>query len=211
MLYRSILTARLEKEPGYIAELLNEGLQAIPALVTAVAAKAAFYRGHTEVVEKIAMRLAVLLKLPEEQREQLRLASQLHDIGMVTIPDVILNKKTPLTAEEWQLIREHPATASRVLEQVQSLRAVAPIVRHHHERWDGGGYPDGLKAEEIPYLARILAVADAYGSMISDWPGHAAFASEEATAALRTVSGLQTDPDITAIFLEELARAKSGI
>ena len=170
VLYRDMLIAEIEKDPNRIVELLREGPQNIQPVVTAVAAKATTYRGHNDVVEQIAMRLAEALDLPVAEREALRLASQLHDIGMVVIPDAVLNKKTALTPAEWQQIRQHPAVAAQLLEQVPALRPLAPIVRHHHERWDGGGYPDGLKGEAIPYLARVLAVADLW-LMISDWLG----------------------------------------
>ena len=98
-------------------------------------------------------------------------ASRLHDIGMAVIPDAVLNKTTKLTEEEWAQVRRHPAVAAGWLEQVPALKHLAPIVRHHHERLDGSGYPDGLKGEATPYLARVLAVADAYASMIARLAG----------------------------------------
>jgi HD-GYP domain-containing protein (c-di-GMP phosphodiesterase class II) len=113
---------------------------------------------------------------------------------MVVIPDAVLNKKTALTPAEWRQIHQHPAVAAQLLEQVPALRQLAPIVRHHHERWDGGGYPDGLKGEAIPYLARVLAVADTYGSMISDWLGRKAESPDAALVELRAAAGTQLDP-----------------
>ncbi|HJW81101.1 MAG TPA: diguanylate cyclase [Acidiferrobacterales bacterium] len=194
VLYRDMLTAEIEKDPNRIVELLREGPQNIQPVVTAVAARAAFYRGHNDAVEQTAARLAEALDLPVAEREALRLASQLHDIGMAVIPEAVLNKKTALTPAEWRQIHQHPAVAAQLLEQVPALRPLAPIVRHHHERWDGDGYPDGLKGEAIPYLARVLAVADAYGSLISDWPGRKAESPDAALAALRAAAGTQLDP-----------------
>jgi len=206
-LYRDMLTAEIERDPNRIVELLREGPQNVQLVVKAVAAKAEFYRGHNEVVEQTAMRLAEALKLAPGERETLRLASQLHDIGMVVIPDTVLNKRTPLSPEEWRQIRQHPAVAAQLLEQVPVLRQVALVVRHHHERWDGDGYPDSLKGETIPYLARLLAVADAYGSMISDWPGKMARSPDAALAELQSAAGTQLDPAIAQALLEVLAPA----
>jgi diguanylate cyclase (GGDEF)-like protein len=203
-LYRDMLTAEIEKDPNRIVELLREGPQNIQPVVTAVAAKAAFYRGHNDVVEQTAMHLAGVLDLAPAEREALRLASQLHDIGMVVIPDAVLNKKTALTPAEWQQIHQHPAVAAQFLEQVPALRLLAPIVRHHHERWDGGGYPDGLKGEAIPYLARVLAVADTYAALVSDWLGRQAVSLTEARAGLRAGAGTQFDPALVERFLQAL-------
>ena len=206
VLYRDMLTAEIEKNPNRIVELLREGPQNIQPVVTAVAAKAAFYRGHTDAVERTAMHLAELLRLPAADREALRLASQLHDIGMTVIPDVVLNKATTLTKDDWQQIRQHPAVAAQLLEQVPSLHKLAPIVRHHHERWDGGGYPDGLQGEAIPYLARVLSVADTYASLTSEWLGIKAGTPETAIKALQAAAGTQLDPRITQILVEALAK-----
>ena len=204
VLYRDMLTAEIEKDPNRIVELLREGPQNIQPVVTAVAAKAAFYRGHNDVVEQTAARLAETLDLPVAEREALRLASQLHDIGMVVIPDAVLNKKTALTPAEWRQIHQHPAVAAQLIEQVPALRPLAPIVRHHHERWDGGGYPDGLQGEAIPYLARVLAVADTYAALVSDWPGRQAVSLPEAKAELRAGAGTQFDPALVECLLQSL-------
>ena len=206
-LYRDMLTAEIEKDPNRIVELLREGPHNIQPVVTAVAAKAAFYRGHNDMVEQTAMRLAEALDLAPAERETLRLASQLHDIGMVVIPDAVLSKKTPLTPTERRQIREHPAVAAQFLEQVPALRHLAPVVRHHHECWDGSGYPDGLKDEAIPYLARVLAVADAYGSQVCDWPGRKAGSPDVAIAALRATAGTQLDPAIAQALVGTLVPA----
>jgi two-component system, cell cycle response regulator len=207
VLYRDMLTAEIEKDPNRIVELLREGPHNIQQVVTAVAAKAVFYRGHNDMVEQTAMRLAEVLDLAPAEREALRLASQLHDIGMVVIPDAVLNKKTPLSPAERRQIRQHPAVAAQLLEQVPALRHLAPVVRHHHECWDGGGYPDGLKDEAIPYLARVLAVADSYGSLICDWPGRKAGSPDVAIAALRAAAGTQLDPAIAQALVGALVPA----
>ena len=204
VLYREMLKAQIEHDPTCIVALLNEDLDNIQPVVTAISAKAAFFRGHARAVEQAARRLARALELSAADTEALRQASRLHDIGMAVIPDAILNKTTKLTEEEWTQVRRHPAVAAGWLEQVPALRHLAPIVRHHHERLDGSGYPDGLKGEAVPYLARVLAVADAYASMIAEWPGHVAMKPEKAKAALRAGAGRQFDPDIVEALLRTL-------
>ncbi|MDO8703411.1 MAG: HD domain-containing protein [Sulfuricaulis sp.] len=184
--------------------MLNQSLENIQPVVTAVSAKAAFFHNHTVLVEQTAMRLADALKLNEEDHEKLRLAARLHDIGMVTMPDAVLNKQSTLTAEDWALIRQHSATSAGFLERVSALRHLAPIVRHHHERYDGAGYPDGLKSEAIPYLARVLAVADTYASMTGDWVGHKTVSPGQVKSKLAAAAGTQLDPQIVSAFVKYL-------
>ncbi len=204
LLYRETLKARIEKDPDLIVALLRENPDDILPVVTAVAAKAPFLRPHTDKVLEAAALLAQALGLSAEERDALRLAAQLHDIGMATIPDALLAKTTALTPEEWEIIQQHPVTGAAYLEQVPELRRLAPLVRHHHERYDGAGYPDGLKGEAMPKLARVLAVADAYGSMISDWPGHTAVSAAQARERLRAGAGTQFDPAMVAALLRVL-------
>ena len=201
-LYREILKAQLEQEPGRIVELLNQSLENIQPIVTAISAKAAFFHNHTALVEQTVKRLADALKLGEEDREILRLAALLHDIGMIIVPDAVLGKQSALTAEDWTLIRNHSATGAGFLEKVPALRHLVPIIRHHHERYDGGGYPDGLKGEAIPYLARLLTVADTYASMTGDWVGHKAISPGQVKSKLAAAAGTQLDPQIVSAFVK---------
>lgn len=205
-LYREILKAQLETNPEHIVELLNQSLDNIQSIVTAVSAKTAYYHDHTAIVGRVAKLLAETLDLSKENRETLCLASQLHDIGMITVPDTVLSKREALTGEDWELIRRHSATAAGFLEKVPALRGVAPVVRHHHERYDGKGYPDGLKGEDIPYLARVLAVVDAYASMKGEWDGHEALSHVEAKAQLMAAAGNQLDPQIVSALVRALDR-----
>lgn len=204
LLYRETLKARIEKDPDLIVALLRENPDNVLPVVSAVAAKAPFLHAHTDKVLEAAARLARALGLSAEERDALCLAAQLHDIGMVTIPDALLAKTTALTPEEWEIIKQHPVTGAAYLEQVPELRHLAPLVRHHHERYDGAGYPDGLKGEAMPKLARVLAVADAYGSMISDWPGHAAVPLAQARERLKAGAGSQFDPAMVDALLRGL-------
>lgn len=204
LLYRETLKARIEKDPDLIIALLRENPDNVLPVVTAVAAKAPFLHPHTDKVLEAAALLAQALGLSAEERDMLRLAAQLHDIGMATIPDALCAKTTALTPEEWGIIKQHPVTGAAYLEQVPELRHLAPLVRHHHERYDGAGYPDGLKGEAMPKLARVLAVADAYGSMTSDWPGHTAVPPVQARERLKAGAGTQFDPAMVDALLRAL-------
>ncbi|MDO8680805.1 MAG: diguanylate cyclase [Acidobacteriota bacterium] len=204
VLYQETLKAQIEKDPARIVPLLNESLDNIDPLLTALSSKAAFFRGHTDAVEQAAARLAAALKLPEADAAALRFAARLHDLGMVAIPDAVLNRTSALDPGECTAAREHPAIAAGWLEQVPALKHLAPIVRHHHERYDGSGYPGGLKGEAIPFLARVLAVADAYSAMIADWPGRKARSAREVHEELRAGAGTQFDPRIVAAALSAL-------
>jgi HD-GYP domain-containing protein (c-di-GMP phosphodiesterase class II) len=204
LLYSETLKARIEKDPDLIVALLCENPDNVLPVVTAVAAKIPFLRPHTDKVLEAAALLAQALGLSVEERDTLRLAAQLHDIGMATIPDTLLAKTTALTPEEWKIVKQHPATGAALLEQVPKLRHLAPLVRHHHERYDGAGYPDGLKGEAMPKLARVLAVADAYGTMVSDWTGHAAVSPAQARDRLKAGAGTQFDPGMVGALLRAL-------
>lgn len=204
LLYRETLKARIEKHPDLIVALLRENPDNVLPVVSAVAAKAPFLHQHTDKVLEAAALLAQALGLSAQERVTLRLAAQLHDIGMATIPDALLAKTTALTPEDWEIIKRHPVTGAAYLEQVPELRHLAPLVRHHHERYDGAGYPDGLKGEAMPKLARVLAVADAYGSMISNWPGHSAAPATQARERLKAGAGTQFDPGMVDALLRVL-------
>jgi diguanylate cyclase (GGDEF)-like protein len=203
-LYSETLKARIEKDPDLIVAMLRENPENVLPVVTAVSAKAPFLRPHTDKVLEAAALLAWALGLSAEERDTLRFAAQLHDIGMAAIPDALLAKTTALTPEEWEIIKQHPVTGAAYLEQVPQLRHFAPLVRHHHERYDGAGYPDGLKGEASPKLARVLAVADAYGSMVSDWTGHAAVSPAQARERLKAGAGTQFDPGMVDALLRIL-------
>jgi diguanylate cyclase (GGDEF)-like protein len=202
-LYQEMIKTQIEKDPGRIAELLNKSLDNISSIVTAVDVKARFLRDHSVIVAKIADRLGGALQLDASERETLHLASLLHDVGMVTIADAILNKQDPLTDTERELMETHPAVSADLLTPVASLAPILPAVRHHHERYDGSGYPDGLAGEAIPRLARILAVADAFAAMTARWPGRRPMRREEAAAELQERAGTQFDPVVVEAFMAE--------
>lgn len=205
MLYRETLKARLEKRPDLVVELLLETLDNIRPVVTAISNKTIYLRKHAVRAERAAARLAEVLKLPPNEREILQRAALLHDIGMLLIPDALLNQTTPLNDDDWKLIRQHPVTAAEWLARVPALKSVVPVVRHHHERMDGRGYPDGLRGGEIPRLARILAVADSHSAMRDGRPGQTELTAAEAIERLKVAAGTQLDPEIVEQFVRALA------
>jgi len=156
---------------------------------------------HTIQVTGLALMLAARFQLSPEHRRALRLAGLAHDAGLALLPDSILAREGPLSPRETDRVREHPETISRLFEGVEGADEVASWVRHHHERWDGSGYPDGLAGEAIPLGARILTVADAFSAMTTR-RYRPALNSREAAAELRHCAGTQFDPDLVAIFLE---------
>jgi diguanylate cyclase (GGDEF)-like protein len=159
------------------------------------------HRGRpSDMIASLATGIGLEMGLPREEIERIRIASLLHDLGKIAIPDEILDKPTTLTDPEWQTIGEHPRIGQVILEQASSLREAIPVVLHHHERYNGGGYPHGLRGSEIPLGARIVAVADAYHAMVHDRPYSSALAHEAALDELRANAGTQFDPAVVDVF-----------
>lgn len=203
-LYQELLQAELEQDPGRIVRLLNEGSENAKPVATAVNMKTTHLRDHADLVEHFALRLGKKLELPAADLHTLGLAAVLHDIGFISIPENVLNKREAFTPDEWEAIQQHPMTGAALLEQVPALRDAALVVRFHHEQHDGGGYPDKLRGEAIPYLARILSVADAYCAMTSDRPQRRAMKPREAKAILCANAGSQFDANVVTVFVEML-------
>lgn len=203
-LYRELLRAELEESPGRIAELLNEGVENARSIATSINIKTAYLRDHADKVEEYALKLGRRLHLSNTDLGLLSLAGILHDVGYISVPENMLKKHDPFTRQEWDIIKRHPISACGILNEVPALRGLLPIVRHHHEWFDGNGYPDGIKGEAIPLLARILSVADVYSALISDRPQRSAMPPDEAKALILAGAGKQFDAYIAAEFVSML-------
>jgi putative nucleotidyltransferase with HDIG domain len=179
-------------------------LQAIDALVAAIDAKDRMTAGHTTRVTHLSLAMADTLGLPSEERYTLELAARLHDIGKLSLPDSALNKSGRLSEEEWAIMRRHPAVGSQIVGSIEELSYIATIVRHHHERLDGRGYPDGLQGEAIPFLSRIIAVADAFEAMTSERSYRQKKTTDEAIVELRKCVGTHYSSDIVEALVESL-------
>jgi diguanylate cyclase (GGDEF)-like protein/putative nucleotidyltransferase with HDIG domain len=178
-------------------------LNTIYALAATVDAKDHYTYGHSKKVSKYATDIAEALGYSREEIETIRAAALLHDIGKIGIPDKILSKREPLTADDWELIRAHPSLGVSILKHVDKLNGCLAAIQYHHERFDGSGYPSGLKGSNIPLDARILAVADAYDAMTSQRPYRAVeMTREQAFEELRRYAGIQFDPRIVGTLIE---------
>lgn len=203
-----IITRNLERRRLETIRLNRNGketlLKAIRALARAIDAKDPYTAGHSDRVARIAVAIAKKMKFPEAELYQLRLAAEMHDVGKIGVPDDILKKAGSLTNEEWELMRKHCEIGSRIIGEIEELARTASIIRHHHERYDGKGYPDGLQEDAIPLHARIIAVADTYEAMTSNRSYRERFSKEKAKSILHEVSGTQLDAKIVGLFLELL-------
>jgi HD domain/GAF domain len=184
------------------AQLESHYTETMEALVSALEARDPYTQAHAGRIRDVAMGLAIALKLGPEERRAVKLGSILHDVGKIGVPDAILLKPGALTEGEWSIMRSHPAIGARMLQAIDFLRPALPIIRHHHERWDGRGYPDGLSGETIPIGARIVAVCDAYDAMTSDRPYRTELSVEAALKEIASCAGTQFDPDCAALLAE---------
>ncbi len=179
-------------------------LETIIALANAVDARDTYTGDHSQRMADLSTKIGMKMGLPKDQIEALHWASILHDIGKIGVPDGILNKKGPLNKEEWITMKEHPLTGAQIVAPIKYLEPVSPIIRSHHEKYDGSGYPDGLSGEEIPLGARILAVVDAYIAIRDERVYSQSHTHEEAIAEIRRCSGGQFDPEIVDIFCKTI-------
>jgi diguanylate cyclase (GGDEF)-like protein len=177
---------------------------AVQALAAAIEERDNYTHEHSEEVVHLSRGVAMLLGLQAEQADRIAHAALLHDVGKLAVPNEILHKPGPLTPEEWVQMAEHPVAGERILLRIPDLTAIAPIVRHEHEHWNGSGYPDGLKGRLIPIGSRIILACDAYHAMITDRPYRQALSPAEAADELRRCAGTQFDPDVIDALLDLL-------
>jgi putative two-component system response regulator len=181
------------------------------ALGLSVEARDPYTEGHCDRLSRYASTLGQHLGLDEESVVALRRGGYLHDLGKITVPDEILKKGSNLTPQEWQIMKQHPITGETICRPLKSLRMVLPIIRSHHEHWNGTGYPDGLHGEEIPLLARILQVVDVYDALLTERPYKPALPHEAAAQTMRQEAdaGLW-DPRLVDGFLVMLRKARAA-
>jgi diguanylate cyclase (GGDEF)-like protein/putative nucleotidyltransferase with HDIG domain len=187
----------------------SQSMSIIYTLAAAVEAKDHYTYGHSKKVSDYAVALAEALGYAQDRIDTIRAAGVLHDIGKIGIPDSILNKEGPLTAEEWEPLKTHPKLGVEILRYVIDLARCLPAILHHHEHYDGNGYISGLKGENIPIEARILSIADAYDAITSPRPYHSPLTPEEALAELKRCAGSQFDPELVDIFCKIMAVTSS--
>lgn len=197
----TILTLRALVEKQKLKADNIQLLETIKSLALALEARDPYTLGHSEQVTAYSVAIAERMKLSREEIERIREAGLLHDIGKIGITDAILLKPDRLTAEEYDKIKEHPEIGKRILAPVRSLADKIPFIYYHHERYDGKGYPEGLKGEKIPLGARIIAVADTFQAMTSDRPYRKALSRQIAIDELNHNKGTQFDPKIVDEFL----------
>ncbi|WP_457573619.1 response regulator [Desulfolithobacter sp.] len=193
----------------YSHHLENATVQIMSSLQAAMEEKDEYTAGHTRRVTEYSMMLAEKIQLPEEEYVVLRRASQFHDIGKLVIDLSCIQKPGSLTAEEWELIRKHPEVGASIIEPLTFMERERHIIRHHHERLDGKGYPDGIGENDLDILTRIITIADSYDAMTSRRNYRRNLTRVEAVAELRNCSGTQFDPELVEEFAEVVLSAQS--
>ena len=200
---RVYLSSKVLSEPlddaGVYAR--HNGLSTIYALASTVEARDPYTYGHSRRVNAYAVALAEKIGLPPDQVSRVSTAALLHDIGKIGIPDRVLNKKGKLSKEDWDAIKAHPKLGATIVGNMPNLVPCVSSILHHHERWDGGGYPEGLKGEQISIEARILAIADSFEAMSSARPYRPALCSEKVMKELQRCAGSQFDPGLAQVFI----------
>ncbi|MBM4338875.1 MAG: response regulator [Deltaproteobacteria bacterium] len=192
-------TAKLQQAYRY---LKKSHLDSVKVLVEAIDAKDPYTRGHSDRVKRMSLAIAKQMDFSEERLEILEYGALLHDIGKIGIKDEILQKQGPLNSTEYQFIREHPLIGVKIVEGVEFFKNKIPMIRHHHEYYDGGGYPDGLAGEDIPLEARIISLPDAFDAMTSVRPHRGEKPLHDVLSEMEKCKGKQFDPKIVDIFIQ---------
>jgi putative two-component system response regulator len=203
---RTELVARIRSclRMNALHETLDSAEEVIFALAAAVEAKDTLTQRHTSRVADSAQHLGVRLGLPQAALDALYRGGIVHDIGKIGVSEAILLKAGPLSFGELERMRSHPAIGENIVAPLRSGSNLLPIIRHHHERFDGQGYPDGLRGNQIPLLARIISICDAFDAMVNDRPYRRSLSIDEATGILRDGAGSQWDPQLVDLFIAEL-------
>ena len=209
-IYRRLeqFTRSLSEDMGDSADrpLPTAAVEAVTSLALAIDAKDQYTQGHSQKVSTYAVMIAQALNMAQHEIEEIRLGGLLHDIGKVGIPEGILNKSGPLDTTEWETMKTHTELGAKILEPLKSMERIREMVRHHHEFYDGSGYPERLEGESIPYGARVIAVADAYDTITSERAYKKARTAEDALRELERCASHQFDPQIVAVFVDVMRR-----
>ena len=203
--------ASYDSENKRLIEALEQGyLDTIRSLASAIDAKDPYTRGHSQHVADLAVEIGRELGLPAEAIQALEYGGVLHDIGKIGMPDAILAKVEPLTADERDMARTHPRVGAEIVSGVKFLAAAAPAIRSHHERWDGKGYPDGLAREDIPLVARVVNAADTWDACTSNRPYQRAVTIDEGLVIMAGLRGSQLDPSVHDALVKVIERRRSA-
>ena len=197
--YKYHLEQEVEKKT---AEIKKNYLDIVDAFASSIEMRDPYTWGHSSLVSKIAILIGEEIKLDKNQLEELRIGGLLHDIGKIGISDKVLNKPGKLTKEEFKEIKKHPVIGYNIIKKISSLKKIIPHVLYHQERYDGKGYPKGLKGKEIPVEGRILTIADTFAAMICNRPYRKALSVNKAYNVIIDNSGKQFDPDIVEVFIK---------
>ncbi len=198
--YAADLRETFKQERERSQELKRSYRATVRALANAVEARDAYTGRHAERVAAYGLAIAAAAGIDPVDSPEMEFGFLLHDVGKVAVPDAILFKPSALSEEEEAVIRKHPVVGWEILREIEFLGEAKLVVRHHHERWDGDGYPDGLRGDDIPVVARVFAVADTLDALTTDRPYRPATTFEAARAEITAASGTQFDPDIVAAF-----------
>jgi putative nucleotidyltransferase with HDIG domain len=196
-------TAELQRERNRLERVSTATLE---ALVNALEAKDPYLRGHSARVADLSATLAAELELPEEEVERVRMAGRLHDLGKIGTREAVVNKEGPLTDDEFEHVKQHVIIGAQILAPLTHLGDLVTMVRSHHERWDGTGYPEGLRGEEIPFGGRIIAAAEVFDALTTARPYQAKMTPEQAVERIADLSGTVLDPRVFEALTRTVAR-----
>ena len=193
---------------GYV-KLLTEARKTFEQISRLLDERDHYTAVHSQQVAELAVQIAMEMGLPQGEIEKVDVAARVHDIGKVAVPDSILLKPGPLTDEEWAVMKRHPVISAELIEGLEIYGPVVDAVRHEHERWDGSGYPDGLRGEEIPLMARIIAAADIHNALTTDRPYRKAFSAERTIGIIEEMGGTDLDPEVADALLRVIGAASA--